>query len=70
MPNPFLLHMNSFNSNNSIEHKYSLALFNPLIRPYQVLPLQARVDQGAKAMKEYSSFPIAPALLESYHQIF
>ena len=28
-------------------------------RPYQVLPLQARVDLGAMAMKEYSALPKA-----------
>ena len=33
------------------------------------VPLQARGDVGAIAMKEYSTFPIAPALLESRHQI-
>ena len=36
---------------------------------YQVLPLQTRVDQGAMAMKGYSAFPKAPALLEPHHQI-
>ena len=46
-----------------------LVLFNPLIGPYQVLPLRARVDLGAMAMKGYSAFPKAPALLESHHQI-
>ena len=34
--------------------------------PYQVLPLCARAGLGATAMKEYSAFPKAPALLESY----
>ena len=34
-----------------------LVLFNPLINPYQVLPLRARVDLGAMAMKGYSAFP-------------
>ena len=38
-------------------------------KPYQVLPLQARVDLGAMAMKGYSAFPKAPALLEPHHQI-
>ena len=46
-----------------------LVLFNPYIGPYQVLPLQARVDLGAMAMKGYSAFPKAPALLEPHHQI-
>ena len=46
-----------------------LVLFNPLIGPYQVLPLRARVDLGAMAMKGCSVFPKAPALLEPHHQI-
>ena len=47
-----------------------LVLFNPLIiEPYQVLPLRARVDLGAMAMKGYSAFPKAPASLEPHHQI-
>ena len=36
---------------------------------YQVLPLQARVDLGAIAIKENSAFPKAPALLEHHDQI-
>ena len=40
-----------------------LVLFDPQIGPYQVLPLRARVDLGATAMKGYSAFPKAPALL-------
>ena len=46
-----------------------LVLFNPLIGPYQVLPLWAKVDLGAMAMKGYSAFPKAPASLEPRHQI-
>ena len=33
------------------------------------LSLRARVDLGAMAMKGYSTFPKAPALLEPNHQI-
>ena len=36
---------------------------------YQMLPLQARVDLGAMAMKGCSAFPKAPALLKPHHQI-
>ena len=34
-----------------------------------MLQFQARVDQGAMAMKGFSAFPKAPALLEPHHQI-
>ena len=34
-----------------------------------MLPLQARVNLGAMAMKGYSAFPKAPAILEPRHQI-
>ena len=37
--------------------------------PYQVFPLQARVDLGALAMKAYTAFPKSPAFLEPHHQI-
>ena len=47
----------------------SLILFDPQILSYQMLPLLARVDQGVMAIKEYSAFPKAPALLEPHHQI-
>ena len=42
-------------------------LLDPLIGPYQVLPLQLRVDQGVMAMKGYSPFPKALGL-EPHHQ--
>ena len=44
---------------------HSLVLFNP----YQVLPFPVRVDLGVMAIKGYSAFPKAPALLEPHHQI-
>ena len=47
----------------------SLVLFNPLIGPYQVQPLQATVDLGAIAMEGCSTIPKAPTLLEPHHQI-
>ena len=34
-----------------------------------MVPLQARVDMGAMAMKRYSAFPKTPELLESHHHI-
>ena len=46
-----------------------LILFNPYVGPYQMLPLRARVNLGAMAMKGYSAFPKAPALPEPYHQM-
>ena len=36
---------------------------------YQVLPLRVRVDLGEMAIKGYSAFSKAPALLEPHHQI-
>ena len=35
----------------------------------QVLPLRARVDLGAMAMKGFSTFRKAPAIVERHHQI-
>ena len=49
--------------------QFSLSTQFSSIWPYQVLPLQVRVDLGAMAMKGYSSFPKAPELLEPHHQI-
>ena len=34
-----------------------------------MLPLRARVDQGAMAMKRHSAFPKAQTLLEPHDQI-
>ena len=52
---------------NSRNH--GLVQFDPSIGPCQVLPLLARVDLGAMAMKGCSAFPKTPAILESQHQI-
>ena len=49
--------------------KLSLVLFGSYIGPYQVLPLQDRVDPGTMAVKEYSAFHKAPTLQEPHHQI-
>ena len=35
---------------------------DPMIKPYQALPLRARVNMEAMVMNEYSAFPKAPAL--------
>ena len=51
------------------QFKYQTILFNPLIGPYQVQPLQVRVYLGAMTMKGYSSFSKAPPLLVPHHQI-
>ena len=48
---------------------HSLVLFDPWIRAYQMLPLHARMDLGVMAIKRYSAFSKAPALLEPHHQI-
>ena len=42
---------------------------HPRLRSTKVLPIRARVDLGTMAMKEYSAFPKAPALLQLYNQI-
>ena len=34
-----------------------------------MLPLRPKMDLGTKAIKRYSAFPKAPALLEPHHQI-
>ena len=52
-----------------VKKKFSLVLFDPKIGPYQLLPLRPTVDVGAMAMKGYSVFLKAPALLEPHHQI-
>ena len=44
-------------------------LFDPLIGFSQVLLLRAGVDLEAMAMKGYSAFPKAPALLKPPHEI-
>ena len=51
------------------QFKCQTVLFDPLIGPYQVLPLRVRVDIGTMAIKEYSTFPKPPALQEPHHQI-
>ena len=45
--------------------KCQTVLFNPYIGPYQVLPLQFRVDLGVIAMKENSTFSGAPLIRAS-----
>ena len=51
----------------SLVYVASLFLFDPRIRPYQVLPLRVRVDLAAMAMNKCSAFP--KGLLEPRHQI-
>ena len=53
----------------STQFKCLRVLFDLLIGPYQVLPLQARVDLGVMEMKGYSAFPKLLALLKPHHQI-
>ena len=47
-----------------------LVLSNPQIGPYQMLPLRPRVDLRAMAMKGFSAFPKAPALLDLTIRLF
>ena len=53
----------------SLAQFQGLVLFDPLIGPYQVLPLWVRIDLRAMAMKEYAAFPKAPELLKLRYQI-
>ena len=59
----------------SISHLFAFSLkcrtvlFNPLIGPYQVLPLWATINLKAITMKGCSAFSKASALLEPHHQI-
>ena len=53
----------------SLAYVRSLVLFDPLIEPYQVLPLWIRVDFRAMPMKGHSAFFKAPSLQEPHHQI-
>ena len=53
----------------STPFKCETFLLDPEIGPYQVLPLRARVDVGAIAMKGYSAFLKVPALLKTHDQI-
>ena len=53
----------------SLAYVNSLVIVKSLIGPYQVLPFWVRVDLGEMAIKGFSSFSKAPALMESPHQI-
>ena len=53
----------------SKQFKFQTILFDPLIGPYQVQPLRARVNLRAVAMKGYSAFLKAPVLMKPRHQI-
>ena len=46
-----------------------LILFDPKIGPHQALPLRAEMNLGAMAMKGYSAFCKASAILKSHNQI-
>ena len=61
---------NSSISSNLVSHKYAVKFYlTQRWDPIQCFHSRARVDLGAMAMKEYSAFPKAPALLEPHHQI-
>ena len=59
----------------SISHLFALSLnvkqfyLTPSIGLFQVLPLHVRMDLRAMATKSSSTFPKAPALLETHYQI-
>ena len=70
MPNPFLLYIKTVLFQEiqfSFSTKFSLVW--SIDWTYQVLPLRIRVDLEAMAMKEYSIFLKAPAILEPHYQI-
>ena len=48
---------------------HGLVLCNPEIGPLSGATTPARVDLGEIAIKGYSAFPKAPALLEPHYQI-
>ena len=54
---------------NVSSFKCQRVLFDTKIGLFQLLPLRARVNLGAVAMKGYSEFPKAPALLKPHSQI-
>ena len=56
-------------SSNSVWYKLILVLFDPLMGPYQVLSLWARVDLGVMAIKGYSAFPKVRAFVEPHHKM-
>ena len=49
--------------------KYQTIEFDRYIGHHQVVPLRDRVELGAMAKNSYSTFSIALALLEPYHQM-
>ena len=62
-------------SNQSYFKQFSLALvhslvpFDPVIGPYQVVPILAIVNLGTMAVLGYSALSKTPALVEPHHQI-
>ena len=52
-----------------IQFKSQTVLFDPLIRPLQVLSFWARVNSGTMLMKGYCDFPKSCSLLEPHYQI-
>ena len=50
------------------EIKFKTVLFDPKMGPYQILPLQVRVDLVVMVMKGYSTFPKTPGL-KPHHMI-
>ena len=59
----FLFQAIQFRISHFLAFSLDFKLFYLTHRPYQVFLLQARVNLEALAIKEYSAFPKAPALL-------
>ena len=52
-----LAEISSLNAKKTVNSNHGLALFNPQIGSYQLLPLQARVDLGAMGIKGVLRIP-------------
>ena len=67
----YALKLTTVSSLELIQESVSCCLLRPLLttEPYQVLPLQARVNLGAMAMKGYSAFSKSPRLKPQHQTV-
>ena len=52
------------------QFKCQTVLFDPLIKPYQVVLQQVRVDLGVMAKKRYSASPKTPGLEPEHQSVY